>query len=274
MAIITAVSASSAIRHCENDVKDVETIVTSLRDSKTDLGSRLAAASEALIGRPFQQVTKEDSVGNVEVNLHAFDDMTFINTVAALAKSSSGIGMPIVEYEKNYENVSRRNGVDRGFPSIMQYGADWVIDNVYRGILKECVPEGSQQRSKMKSLDYITHHRDEYKCLEDSAIYDKLRMIEFGFRSHKIPHLKREDLGKKSFLNEVKDGDIIMLLDNGFDKDIYLIGYVVNRADGPHLIYASEKDGKIVESQMTISDLAKFNAKYTYGFRWLRFRED
>lgn len=274
MIFMTAVSAAAVNVHCSDDEKDVETIVMSLRGSDASLGPRVSSAAISLLGRPYSPTTQLDSVGNLAVNLHSFDDVDFLYTVVALAKASEGLGIPVTEYERNLEAVSRRGGVDKGFTSKMLYGADWIVDNIYRGIVEERVPAGTTPSSKIKSLDYVSHHREDYKCLADSAAFENLRMIEFGFRSHKIPHLKREELGRKNFLEEVRDGDIIMFLTNDNDRDIYLTGVVVKREDGPHLIYASEKDGAVIENELTLMEMAKRHSKHTYGFRWLRLKAD
>ncbi len=256
--------------HCQEDKDNAERIIATLGAKGGKISDMMLPAAEMLVGKPYAETTQNDSVGKISVDFHSFDDIDFLNTVVALAKTAAGYGKNIVEYEQNLENVSRRGGVDKGFVSKMLYGAEWIGDNIYRGNVKEMFPGNVVMYSKTKSLDYVTRHREDYKALKDSATFDDMVMVEFGFRSHKINHLKRESISKREVADDLRDGDIIFLMTNVAEKDVYLTGIVARRDDGFHIIYSSEKDGKVVESEETLDKMMKNLSKYVYGYRWIR----
>lgn len=256
--------------HSPEDTVKVMGILREFHDpggSPSNLAGRIA---ERLIDTPYAPVTKEDSVSRNEVRLDAMDDMTFLNTVTALARRATSPGLlRFYDYAASLQDVTFRHGEDKGFPTRMIYAADWVGDNKARGNVREFTEDYSNL-FKTKSLDYVTRHRDEYAALGDSATYDAWRMIELGFRTHKIPHMRRESTEWKDVSANLKDGDILMLLTSANDIDVYEIGILRHRDDGFHLIHMDEKEGKVVEEKEPIGRYIKRNSKLIYGFRWLR----
>ena len=95
-------------------------------------------------------------------------------------------------------------------------------------------------------------------------------MVEMGFRTHKVPHLKREQAFNRDIMSEMRDGDIIILLTPEQSTDALEIGVVREREDGFHLIHPSRTEGKVVEEKEALDRYLKRNAKRTYGWRWLR----
>lgn len=224
------------------------------------------------VGTKYVPITKQDTLENSQIITDGFDEMTFVNFVCASAKlaTSPGYARP-QDLSKILDQISYRHGQPEGFPSRMNYAADWILDNKSRGNIKELTEDYSDS-FKTKSLDYVSRHRDEFSALKDSSTYDKMRMVEFGYRTFKIPHLKRESIQWKDISADLKDGDLIVLLSNEPDKDIYNIGFVKKSDDGFHLIHASEKEGKVVYEKEPLARYVKRNAKSIYGWRWVRVK--
>lgn len=256
--------------HCNDDSVKVTSILREISEPGAPISSKMLPAARLLIGTPYSETTMADSVGSPVVDLHAFDQMGFLVSVAALAKTATGTSARWRDYARNLESLGWRKGVDKGFASRLIYGADWINDNYYRGNVKELTERGSNPIFKTKSLDYVTRHKDDYRALSDSVNLEQMKMVEMGLRLYKIPHLKKEALGYKDIISEMQDGDIIMLLSNEPDRDIYEVGILEMKNDGPHIIYASRVDGKVVEMNEPLLRFAKRETKRMYGFRWLR----
>ncbi|MDE6668056.1 MAG: DUF1460 domain-containing protein [Muribaculaceae bacterium] len=235
------------------------------------IGPRVAAAAVMLIDMEGGQPLDNDSIGTAIIGFERTDGLGMVNMAMALAKAA---GSPLgrwQDYGEALVNVSRRRGEDTGFASKMIYGADWVTDNVYRGNVTDLTERYSGSNVfKTKSLDKISFKRADYPALADSATYDALRMVEMGYRTHKIPHLKKETINKKDILNDLRDGDIIMMLGSDPRFDIYDIGIVHLQADGPHFIHVSPSAGKVVEEADPLPRWFKKENQYFYGYRWLR----
>ena len=125
---------------------------------------------------------------------------------------------------------------------------------------------------KTKSLDYLTRHRSEFPALADSAAFDRQKMIEMGFRSHKIPYMKRQSFEWKDVESEMADGDIVMMLGNNPEFDWLAVGFVIQKEDGFHLLHASPEEGKVVLEEMPLSRYVKKYAGQIYGYRWFRLK--
>lgn len=259
--------------HCEKDTVMAGELLRKTAEHGGSIGDRIVFAAHQLEGTPWASPADNDSIGTIVIDFHGFDRLGFVNTVLAIAEASRK-NLPLVrEYELQYENFSRRKGQDDGFPSQLIYGADWIVDNVYRGNLKEMTEYLGGGGFKPKTLDYITRHRDEYPAMKNPEVYDKVRMIEMGYRSHRIPHMKKQSASNKSLHELMENGDIVMMLSPELDFDIYDIG-VVEMIEGiPHLIHISHETGKVVADPYPLHRLFKLDGQHFYGYRWLRPQE-
>ena len=267
---ISGSSLAAGRYHCANDTTIALGLVRECYNPGGDPGATAGKVAESFVGVPFEEVTKNDSTGSLALRADAFDDMTFLNTVAAISRLSTSPGHKrINELERELENLSCRRGEEKGFASRMLYLSDWVVDNKARkNIIEET--ETYSDSFRTKSLDKVTHSREEYAALRDSAAYEDMKMVEMGFRTHKVPHLKREQAATGYVDEEMRDGDIIVLLTPDASTDAAEIGFVRKREDGFHFIHPSASAGKVVEEKETLARYIKRNAKRIYGWRWLR----
>ncbi len=263
-------TASGQKIHCPEDTVVAMEVIREFHNPGGAPGKITGKIAEKFVGTPYAPITKLDSVGEVEIRLDGFDEFSFVNTVAALAKISTSPGHARPkDLEIMLEQLTFRRGEPDGFPSRIVYGGDWVVDNRSRGNVKE-LTEDYSDNFKTKSLEWVSRHRDEYAALKDSATFERQKMVEFGYRTFKIPHLKREAADSKKIVAELQEGDLIMILGNQADKDVWEMGYLIQRPDGMHLIHVSEKEGKVVEEAEPLGRYIRRYAKEVYGWRWLR----
>lgn len=255
--------------HCPSDSNGVMQLIEAAK-SGNDFGSRIVAAAGALRGIPMGKAADNDSEGTIMVRLDSLNQRELIYITLAAAKTAGQSVPTLREFEKNLENISRRKGVDEGFASQFLYGSDWIVDNVYRGNLKEMTEYLDGGGSRTKTLDYVSRHRDEFPAMADSVTADKVKVVEFGYRSHRIPHLKKQSVGNKSVKELLHNGDIIIMLSPENDFDIYDIGFVSMENGEPYLIHISGDEGKVVKDQYPLARLFKVKGQFFYGYRWLR----
>ena len=274
LVIIGSVEALAAPRiHCSEDTLKVSQILAKLQGVEPKLGTRVVAAAEELIDTPWANPSDNDSIGTIVINLHGFDRMGLVNTALALAKASLHHVPVERQYELAFENYSRRKGEDDGFTSQLFYGSDWIVDNIYRGNVKEMTEYIGGGGFKAKTLDYMSRHADEFPAMKNPDVKDKVGMIEMGYRSHRIPHLKKQSIGNKDVKEMFQDGDIVIMLSNEIDYDVYDIGFVKMKDGEPYLIHISHDSGKVVEDPYPLTRLFKLEAQHFYGYRWLRPEE-
>lgn len=272
LSAMTCTGAQAVRTHCAADTASAIRAVRSVAAPGAAPSTVAAALASSLVGIPYESAMRTDSTGRLQLRLDAFDEISFVNTVAALAKAATQPGSArIGDIEEALVSMSCRRGEENGFPSIMAYGADWAIDNKGRGNISE-LTESYSELFKTKSLDYLTRHREEFPALADSAAFDRQKMLEMGFRSHKIPYMKRQSFEWKDVMEEMADGDIVMFLGNNPEFDWVTMGFVVRKDDGFHLVYASPEQGKVVIEEMSLSRYVKKNAARIYGYRWFRLK--
>lgn len=270
VAMTGSASAYEARVHCAEDTIKVNELLRQTAEHGGTLGERCAFVAKALADTPWAAPADNDEKGTIMINLHGLDRLGFVNTVIALAQASTQKLPRVKEYERFYEQLSRRKGQDDGFSSQLFYGAEWIVDNIYRGNLKEMTEYIGGGGFKVKTFDYMTRHRDEFPALKDQAVYDAVRMNEMGYRSHRLPHLKKQSVGNKSIHELMLDGDIILMLSSEIDYDIYDIGFIEMKDGEPYFIHISRDKGVVMEDPYPLSRLFKLENQHFYGYRWLR----
>lgn len=266
----TATYAYEARVHCAEDTVKINELLQKAAEHGGSLGERCVFIAKELSDTPWAQPADNDEKGTIMINLHGFDRLGFINTVLALAHASNQKLPRVKEFERFYEQLSRRKGQDDGFPSQLYYGAEWIVDNIYRGNLKEMTEYIGGGGFKVKTFDYMTRHRDEFPALKDQAVYEAVRMNEMGYRGHRVPHLKKQSIGNKVIHEQMLDGDIILMLAPDIDYDLYDMGFVEMRDGEPYLIHISRDKGVVMSDPYPLSRLFKLEGQHFYGYRWLR----
>lgn len=260
--------------HCSEDTVRVNDLLGKLRSSGGSLGDRMAMAAKLLKETPGDHYYTTDSIAALRINVDSFSPLMFVNTVAALAKASMKSGYTDWRtFAAEFEDISTRRGKDTGYASIMFHTSDWINDNVSRGNVKELTENFSGGVvARTKSLDEMTRFRQNFPALADSATFEKVRMNEMGYRTHRIPTLKKETIKKKEILDELKNGDVVILVPSRDGIDFYDIGIVEMEDDGPHFIHLSPSEGKITEEEV-LTRYFPLMTKYFQGYRIIRMVE-
>ena len=233
-------------------------------------GDKIVAAAKALQGVKRGRAADNDSIGTVVVRLDSLSQREFIYMALSAAKAALRSVPSIKDFEAALIDISRRKGQDEGFASQFFYGSDWIVDNVYRGNLKEMTEYLDGGSSRTKTLDYVSRHSNEFPALADSATMEKIRLVEYGYRSHRIPHLKKQSIGNKIVKELLQNGDIIIMSPPETDFDIYDIGIVSMENGEPYLIHISRETNEVTLDPYPLTRLFKIESQFFYGYRWLR----
>lgn len=269
-----ALSARSLPLHCPGDTAKVNAIIAQLRSGNLSLGERAAAAALQLLGAGEDDYYSVDSVADLRINIDSFSPLMFANTVFALAKASEAPGSPDWHtFAREFENISVRKGDYQGFPSIMYHSSDWIGDNISRGNVAELTENYSPVIARTKSLDEMTRYRGKFAALADSAVFERVRMTEMGFRTHRVPTLKKETVKRKDLTEDLRSGDMIILVPNRDGIDFYDIG-ILSVEDGvPYLIHLSPQSHTVVKESDSLARYMALVSKYFQGYRIIRLRE-
>ncbi|MCH5228643.1 MAG: DUF1460 domain-containing protein [Muribaculaceae bacterium] len=268
--VFSILSAKAELRyHCPEDSIKVMEIIEHARKGNT-LGEKIVAAAKSMEGIPFAPAADNDSIGTMVLRLDSLNQREFIYIALAAAKTAERSVPTIREFENYLASVSRRKGLDEGFPSQFLYGADWIIDNVYRGNIKEMTEYLDGGSYRTKTLDYVSRHPEQFPAMANPDVADKVKVMEYGYRSHRIPHLKKQSIGNKTVKELLQNGDIIILSPMDSDFDIYDIGIISIENGEPTLIHMPKEEGKVITDPFPVTRRFKIDGQFFYGYRWLR----
>lgn len=266
-----ASAQTSPVRiHCQADSLKVVEILSRISGKDMSLGQRVVAAAKALEGTPHSQTLEIPLPSTMMVALDSLDNIDYLNSVLALAFAADVSSPGIRDYEKYLQRVSRRRGEGDSFVARLKYGAQWVVDNVYKGNVKDMTDYLTGSGFRTSTFDHYTRNRSAYPALSDSAAYEEQRMIEMGYRGHKVPFMKKQSIRNKEMNNLLQEGDIIMMLSQDTSHDVYDVGFVTFVEGEPRLIHMSPEEGKVELAPYPLARLFKLLNQHFYGYRWLR----
>ena len=223
------------------------------------------------IGTPYKSGTLEGSPEALTVNLEEMDCTTFVETVVALALTVENHRCSWIDFLDMLETIRYRNGYADGYASRLHYISDWVITNTHRGYIKDVTDRIPQSDVQIKTLDFMSRNRSKYPALSDSATFEGIKNMEVGYRSHRFPYIKSARLSSKPIINALKGGDIVALTTKTNGLDVNHVGILVIEKDGPHLLHASSKEGKVVIDKLPLTEYMR-KAHQLTGIRVLRLQ--
>lgn len=253
-----------------NEAADTTAITRILIDeAATETPGNMARIGLKFVGTPYLAGTLEgDGPECLRVNLDGMDCTTFVETVTALALTAREHRQSWQDFVYNLEGTRYRNGRVDGYPSRLHYVSAWILDNVSRGNLREVTGDMPGVRHQIKTLDYMTRHRDKYPALADSANYAGMKRVESGFSNFRYPYLKGNSLKNKDLLQMVREGDIIVFTSNAEGLDATHMGIALVDGGTVKLLHASSKAGKVVVDELSLADYLRRNR--TDGVRIIR----
>lgn len=235
--------------------------------------ARVAYIAKMFIGTPYVAGTLEGDPEELTINMDEVDCTTFIDNVAALAYTLGEGRTSWRDFIYNLRRMRYSGGEVNGYASRLHYISAWILDNVHRGNLKEATNSFAEAEYTVKSLDFISAHRDKYPALNDSANLAGIRNLEFGYRNHRFPYIKSSRVGSKGVTAQLREGDIIAITTKIQGLDVQHMGIVTFDNNGvPHLMHASSSAGKVVIDPVPLADYFRKNRSAT-GIRVIRLCE-
>ena len=279
MVSLSAKAYESVAFHCEKDTVLINTLLASPELNSLAPGERVAFFAKKLVGSPSSLRTEILDADSHEftVNIHEFTPLSLISTCIALAQAYESSSAPNWrDFADKFENVMYKKGVATDFVSRFLYPSDWISDNIFRGNVADATMyfDGLNPKKKEKSIDYISHHRDAIKALADSTNFERLKMLEMGFRNHQIPYITNGDLMNSSRFNpKAKDGDIFFLLTPDFNLDSREMGILVREGNQLLIIQQSPSKEAVTLEELPFENYVKRNVKRIQGARIIRIAQ-
>lgn len=270
--------AYSQTFHCQNDSLKAVALLSEGRLAGMTKGERSVAIAEMLAGTPAADKVESASSanGNVALRLCEIDPLQFVNTVVAMNNTVARDDADINMLAKEYADVARRKGKESDdWLANFLFPADWLNDNLYRRNLQEVSGEFNQiLHEKFKTIDYVSHNRDSYPALKDSALYDRVRRMEMGYVQYPLKLLPINSFTKQPVKSGLKNGDILVIYSTESDLDSRDIGFVVKEGGECYLYHVSPSEGKVCREELPLDKYFKRNVKRIMGVRVFRLPEN
>ncbi len=252
------------------DTTRIASLLTEMsRTPVADDGEMIVAIGRRFIGTPYAAGTLEETPEMLTINLDGLDCTTFVETVLAAALTLREHREGWQDFVYNLGNIRYRQGIVAGYTSRLHYISDWIVDNTHRGNISEATGRMPGAVYAVKTLDFMTKHRDAYPALADSAEFERMKNCEIGYRSHRFPYIRSSALSGKWARENLRNGDILAFTTKTQGLDVSHMGIVVMKDDGPHLLHASSREGRVVEEPRVLGEYLRKNTSIT-GARIIR----
>ncbi len=237
-----------------------------------DAQSRVGRIARLFISTPYAAATLEGTPEALTVNLDSMDCTTFVETVAAIAMTVDERRDSWQDFVHNLARLRYRDGNVDGYASRLHYFSDWILDNTHRGNIVDVTPRMPDEPAyQVKTLDFMTRHRELYPGLKDETEFVRLKNIENGYRNHRYPYIKSASFFRKNVAAGLRDGDIVALVTRKGGLDVSHVGIIVIVDGSPRLLHASERHGKVLIDPLPLAEYLKKSTS-TLGLRIIRLR--
>lgn len=231
---------------------------------------RVAFFAREFEGTPYAAHTLEGEPETLTVRLDSLDCTTFAETVLALAQTAGERRHSWRDFVFNLRRLRYRSGETDGYPSRLHYIAEWAVDNIHRGNLQDACRFFPKVNYMVKSIDFMSRNRDRYPALADSANYARIRSVESGYRNHRFPYVRTNDLSSRATRDAFRSGDVVALVSNVRGLDVTHMGVIIKDEAGvPYLFHASSSAGRVQMEERPLDDFMRKNRQWL-GMRVFR----
>jgi hypothetical protein len=231
-------------------------------DSRLPLDELICEIGKCFLDVPYQTATLES--GHQEkliVNFVQFDCFTFVETVLALAKCVESGNVTLKDFRKHLQLIRYRQGSVDGYASRLHYTLEWLDDNEKKKILHN-ITSGLPQATKFKKeINFMSNNRKLYPPLADLQTCETITLIEKNLSRKKHFYISKKDVS--AALKQIGSGDIVAFTAQAKGLDIAHIGFAIRVNNGLKLLHASQKEGGVFVSAVSLKEYLVQNKKFT-----------
>ena len=259
--------------HCENDTTKINSLLKEgMQSGLSDANELVCFYAHKLEGTPYVAHTLEGESEMLTINIDELDCTTFVETLYALVRTTLNGRYSWRDYAGHLEDLRYRRGELGDYSSRLHYISDWIIDNSNRGNLVDITSDIGCVRYKIKNINFMSTHRDNYPSLVNDTIFEKIKNFEIGYRNHRFPYIKKESLNSKDVKSVVRRGDFVGLVTRIDGLDISHLGIVELDANGNIVLLDASSIGKKVMLEDVDLKHQLSKSPKTEGVRFFRLK--
>ena len=260
----------------EADTQLVSRLLSEARHLPATTNLELHFARQFL-GRPYVAHTLEvNREEQLVVNTRQLDCTTLVENVAALTLCARRHLYTARDFMNALVQLRYRDGRLDGYASRLHYFTDWIRDNERRQLVTEQqAPVPPFTALQTIDVSYMSRHPEAYRALrEQPALVPLVKATEDSLRGLQYRYIPKQQVRNTPEMRQaVHDGDIIAITCNKAGLDIAHLGFAVWRADGLHLLNASQLHKRVVEEPMTLGEYLSKHPSHT-GIRIVRINNN
>lgn len=227
------------------------------------------------LGCPYVAHTLEvNDREQLVVNTRQLDCTTLVENVAALTLCARQGMTTMADFRRQLTRLRYRQGVLDGYTSRLHYFSDWIDDKRDMGLVSEVQqPVPPFTGVQTLNINYMSRHPESYKALKaHPEMVPAIAEQEQELTGRHYRYIPKSAISNTQLLRRtVHDGDIIAITCNKAGLDIAHLGFAVWRADGLHLLNASQLHKRVVEEPMTLGQYLSKHPSHT-GIRVVRLK--
>ena len=224
-------------------------------------GAAMARIGERFVGADYIPSTLEvPGPERLVINLRAFDCVTFVENVIALAWFARRDGAAALadpasarrRYEAYLTTLRYRDGVIAGYPSRLHYFSEWLGDNARRGTL-DVISNRFGSRLDVEPIGFMSAHPGSYRQMAEPGVASAIVAIEAQLNARGGRRVVPE--GEiAAVAAQVQDGDVIAATSTLQGLDVAHTGIAVWHQGKLHLLHAPLVGKSVELSEQPLAD--------------------
>lgn len=217
-------------------------------------GERVAAIAHFFRGTPYVGATLEGpGPERLRINLQGVDCLTLVEYVLALDYCVRTDSFTYEAFQKRLTFVRYRQGQLDGYPSRLHYTADWIRDNVAKGVV-ERLDMGGHAVPIPLALDFMSTHHTAYPALVESPHFLPTIASHEADLNQDTVYMVPKALVDATYAY-LQTGDILAIGTSVKGLDYAHLGLAIKADDGTvHLLHASSTAGCVILTDASLKD--------------------
>ncbi|MDR0427059.1 MAG: DUF1460 domain-containing protein [Dysgonamonadaceae bacterium] len=221
---------------------------------QTSPNERLVLAARYFMGTPYKEKTLElNEEEDLIINLIELDCTTLIENCIALVRTSYSSYLDFDYFSLQLKYIRYRNGIIQGYPSRLHYMADWITDNINKGIIED-ITHAIGGKKFYPQVEFMSSHPNLYPQLKNNRKNtEEIKKIETNINQRTTYYyVPQREISEKQSL--IKNGDIICFTTNIQGLDVSHIGIAYWNKGQLTFIHASSKHKKVLINPESLLD--------------------
>ena len=213
--------------------------------NRLPIGDLMGNIGTLLLGTPYVGGTLEGAGPETcRADLTGLDCVTFFENVLAMARCSK-LGTPSWDaFIKQITRTRYRDGQLDGYTSRLHYTAEWIENNVAKGVVRDVTPDLGGDVFPIR-VSFMSEHPQYYPPLKaDTSLVGTIASIERRLATTTRYIVPREKIADIEPL--LKTGDIVAIATSKAGLDYAHTGLIVREGSVARLMHASVTKKKVI----------------------------